>query len=90
MLMQSVTESWTHGADPTVCLLSEAELKRMRERGVNNVMKELIRNEDKNKPYSDQKLSSLLKERGIEISRRAVAKYREELGIRGSFDRKAV
>lgn len=43
MLMQSVTESWTHGADPTVCLLSEAELKRMRERGVNNVMKELIR-----------------------------------------------
>ena len=52
-------------------------------------MKELIRNEDKNKPYSDQKLSSLLKERGIEISRRAVAKYREEIGIRGSFDRKA-
>lgn len=43
MLMQSVTESWTHGADPTVCLLSESELKRMRERGVNNVMKELIR-----------------------------------------------
>ena len=57
---------------------------------IKELMKELIRNEDKNKPYSDQKLSSLLKERGIEISRRAVAKYREELGIRGSFDRKAV
>ena len=56
---------------------------------IKELMKELIRNEDKNKPYSDQKLSSLLKERGIEISRRAVAKYREELGIRGSFDRKA-
>ena len=55
---------------------------------IKELMKELIRNEDKNKPYSDQKLSSLLKERGIEISRRAVAKYREELGIRGSFDRK--
>ena len=53
-------------------------------------VEEVILNEDKNKPYSDQKLSSLLKERGIEISRRAVAKYREELGIRGSFDRKAV
>ena len=52
---------------------------------IKELMKELIRNEDKNKPYSDQKLSSLLKERGIEISRRAVAKYREELGIRGSF-----
>ncbi len=56
---------------------------------IKELMKELIRNEDKNKPYSDQKLSSLLKERGIEISRRAVAKYREEIGIRGSFDRKA-
>ena len=34
---------------------------------IKELMKELIRNEDKNKPYSDQKLSSLLKERGIEI-----------------------
>ncbi len=52
-------------------------------------MKELIRSEDKKKPYSDQKLAELLKAQGIAISRRAVAKYREELGIRGSFDRKA-
>ena len=55
---------------------------------IKELMKELIRSEDKKKPYSDQKLVTLLKERGIEISRRAVAKYREELGIRGSFDRK--
>ena len=55
---------------------------------IKELMKELIRSEDKKKPYSDQKLVTLLKERGIEISRRVVAKYREELGIRGSFDRK--
>ncbi len=51
-------------------------------------MKELIQGEDKKKPYSDQKLAELLKNQGIAISRRAVAKYREELGIRGSFDRR--
>ena len=56
---------------------------------IKELIKELIRSEDKKKPYSDQKLVELLKEQGIAVSRRAVAKYREELGIRGSFDRKA-
>lgn len=51
-------------------------------------IKELIRNEDKSRPYSDQRLMELLRERDIVISRRAVAKYREELGIRGSYDRR--
>ena len=40
--MQSVTEAWTHGADPTFCLLSEDQLKSLREEGVNKVMKEMI------------------------------------------------
>lgn len=57
---------------------------------IKEFIKELIRGEDKKKPYSDQKLMLLLKEQGIEISRRAVAKYREELGIRGSFDRRQI
>ena len=52
------------------------------------MIRELIDGEDKKKPYSDQAIMKLLKERQIDISRRAVAKYREELGIRGSFDRK--
>ena len=47
-----------------------------------------IENENKAKPYSDQKLKEMLDEKGIPISRRAVAKYREALGIRGSFERK--
>ena len=55
---------------------------------VKQLLKEMIEQENKKKPYSDQALANLLKEQGIQISRRAVAKYREEMGIRGSFDRK--
>lgn len=51
---------------------------------------ELIDREDKKKPYSDQKLADLLNSENIVISRRAVAKYREETGIRGSFERKEI
>ena len=40
--MQSVTEAWTHGADPTFCLLSKDQLRSLREEGVNKVMKEMI------------------------------------------------
>lgn len=55
---------------------------------VKNKLKELIQNEDKKKPLSDQKLADLLANEGMEISRRTVAKYREELGILGSSKRK--
>lgn len=48
----------------------------------------LINAEDKAKPYSDQWLSQMLRAEGIGISRRTVAKYREELGINGAYDRK--
>lgn len=51
-------------------------------------LRELIAQEDKRKPYSDAKLVELLKEEEIHISRRAVAKYRDELWIKSSFDRK--
>lgn len=51
-------------------------------------IKERVRHEDGGKPYSDQKLAELLAEEGIRISRRTVAKYREELGIASSVRRK--
>ena len=51
-------------------------------------LKELVDQENKQKPLSDQKLSELLAEEGMEISRRTVAKYREELGILVSSKRK--
>ncbi|NLW22996.1 MAG: RNA polymerase factor sigma-54 [Tissierellia bacterium] len=52
------------------------------------VLKEIIEGEDPKKPYSDQQLSNILKERGISISRRTVAKYRDELNIPSSTMRR--
>ncbi|GAB7386663.1 RNA polymerase factor sigma-54 [Bacillaceae bacterium] len=51
-------------------------------------LKELVDGEDKKRPLSDQKIAELLKKDGIIISRRTVAKYREELGILSSAKRK--
>lgn len=51
-------------------------------------LKELVDGEDKGKPLSDQKLCDLLTAKGIEISRRTVAKYRGEMGIASTARRK--
>ena len=45
-------------------------------------IQELIAGENEAKPYSDQQIADLLCEKGIRISRRTVAKYRTELGIK--------
>ena len=55
---------------------------------VKAVIKELISNEDRAKPISDQTVSALLKKQGIVVARRTVQKYREELGILSSRQRK--
>lgn len=51
-------------------------------------IKEMIDNENPSKPLSDQKIADILNGSGIEISRRTVAKYREEMGIFSSQQRK--
>ena len=51
-------------------------------------LRSLIDQEDKKKPYSDQKLCDLLKEDGLEISRRTIAKYRDQLKIPAASKRK--
>ncbi len=48
---------------------------------VKQVLKEIIDAEDKTKPLSDDKLEAMLKEKGYNLARRTVAKYREQLGI---------
>ena len=53
-----------------------------------SVLRQLIAGEDRRKPLSDQKLVALLEEEGIAISRRTVAKYRDELGIPSTSGRK--
>ena len=53
-------------------------------------LKELIDAENVQRPLSDQKLMELLSKRGIVVSRRTVAKYREEISIPSSNRRKRI
>lgn len=48
---------------------------------VKSIIRRLIQNENKKKPFSDQKLSELLEDMGILIARRTVSKYRDEMKI---------
>ena len=48
----------------------------------------LVENEPHSRPLSDQEISELLKETGICVARRTVAKYRESLGIGSSSERR--
>ena len=50
-------------------------------REVKKILSDLIEGESKKKPLSDEKLTELLQERGYNIARRTVAKYREQLNI---------
>lgn len=51
-------------------------------------IKEIIAKEDTKKPLSDQKIADILREDGLIIARRTVAKYREQLGILPARHRK--
>ncbi|SMO46823.1 RNA polymerase factor sigma-54 [Gracilimonas mengyeensis] len=48
-------------------------------REVKNILQDLIDNEDKQKPYSDQELTNMLNDKGYKVARRTVSKYREQL-----------
>ncbi len=48
---------------------------------VKYILKEIIEGEDKRHPYSDDKLEKMLNDKGYNIARRTVAKYREQLNI---------
>jgi len=50
-------------------------------REVKKILSEAIEGEKKRKPLTDEKLTELLKEKGYNIARRTVAKYREQLNI---------
>ncbi|HFC91637.1 MAG TPA: RNA polymerase factor sigma-54 [Leucothrix mucor] len=52
------------------------------------MIKKLITSESNSKPLSDSKLTNLLKEQGINVARRTVAKYREAMNIPSSHERK--
>lgn len=54
------------------------------------MIKKLVSNENPRKPLSDNTIAALLKDEGIEVARRTVAKYRESLHIPSSSERKVL
>ena len=54
---------------------------------IKNRLKQLIDAEDKQNPLADQQITNILCAEDIQISRRTVAKYREEMNIASSFNR---
>ena len=54
------------------------------------IIKKLIAAENKRKPLSDSKITELLEEKGINVARRTIAKYRESLSIPPSNERKSL
>ncbi len=50
-------------------------------REVKMLLGDMVANEDKHKPLSDEQLTEMLSEKGYNIARRTVAKYREQLNI---------
>lgn len=50
-------------------------------REIKKILEECIGNEDKKKPLTDEKLADILQEKGYQIARRTVAKYREQLNL---------
>lgn len=57
-------------------------------RKIMKCIEELINNEDKTQPYSDDDLTKLLEKEGYKIARRTVAKYRENLKLASKHQRK--
>lgn len=55
---------------------------------IKNLIKKLVEEEDPTNPLSDQKIVDVLKEKNINISRRTVAKYREECNIPSTIKRR--
>lgn len=58
--------------------------------GIKDKIEKLVEDEDPKDPYTDQTIVDILKEEGIQIARRTVAKYRDQLGILSARMRKRV
>ncbi|MDZ4063809.1 MAG: RNA polymerase factor sigma-54 [Coriobacteriia bacterium] len=55
---------------------------------IKQLLKDIVTAEDPARPLSDQRLAEMLSDEGVQVARRTVAKYREELGIEPSWARK--
>ena len=72
----------------TQAVNSEGDKEGLSQGAIKAVLGQIIENEDSSKPHSDEILVRLLKQQGIDIARRTVAKYRESLDIPPAHKRK--
>lgn len=72
---------FTSGFDPT----SQNEMTAEK---IKTLIQQLILAENKKRPYSDEKITQLLKEKGFTVARRTVSKYREQMAIPSASGRK--
>jgi len=70
--------------------ISKTDGDEMSKRHVKTKIEEIIKNENPEKPYSDQEIYRILQKDGIKLARRTVTKYREELKIQPARFRKRV
>jgi RNA polymerase sigma-54 factor len=70
--------------------LSTASGEEVSARGIKAQIQKLVSEEDPGKPLTDQAIVNILKNEGIQIARRTVAKYRDQLGILSARMRKRV
>ena len=68
--------------------ISSTQGEELASESVRDLVREIIAKEDPKKPYSDEKLVQILKERNIHIARRTVSKYREAMKILSSNERR--
>ena len=66
-------------SDKNKCVITDHSIKKY--------IQALINNEPKNSPYSDSEIAYLLEERGINMPRRTIAKYRNDMDIANCNDR---
>lgn len=58
-----------------------AKEETVTQRQVKAIIQQCVEGEDKNAPLTDEQLMALLKEKGFELARRTIAKYRQQMGI---------
>jgi RNA polymerase sigma-54 factor len=84
-LVKSKNVQTDYGIFPLRYFFSESTIKKgddlVSSKIVKNYLSDLIENEDKSSPYSDDQLEKILKKEGYDVARRTVAKYREQLNI---------
>jgi RNA polymerase sigma-54 factor len=70
--------------------LSTTDGEDVSARGIKDQIQKLVQGEDPKNPLTDQAIVNILKQGGVNIARRTVAKYRDQLGVLSARMRKRV